>query len=228
MKEEAKKIRNTKIVAISLLAAIISIEGVSCINDHIPYENDLLITSDEESKEEQVTDILQPGEHILLIPLDIKTNSKENIQLDYHEGYTLEGINIDNSTRVAIYSNNELVEVKSTGIDENGNPIYGEFGKVLYSKGRVTDEDTEYITYQPGEHILAVAIPKMEVENYQIEYHEGYEPVDVAAYTFGRYYQYGGGYIVYQNTTKVKCRKNNDGSCTHFGTPRGKEKINKI
>ena len=83
-----------------------------------------------------------------------------------------------------------------------------------------TAADTTWEEFNVREHIISVPLDKNEKDNYQVKYYDGYEPIGIATSSFGKYgYNYGGGCILYTNTEKLKCVKDENGNYTSFGIP---------
>ena len=64
-----------------------------------------------------------------------------------------------------------------------------------------------YKVFNPGEHFVSVKITDdLRKKEYQHQYYEGYKPVGIAAFTYGKYFgYYDGAIITYVNTVDVKC-----------------------
>lgn len=94
---------------------------------------------------------------------------------------------------------------------------------VIPIEQQVQSEDL-YETFLPGEHIVSVKIHEdLRDKITQHEYHEGYKPVGIASFTYGRLGpNYSGSIITYVNTDIVKCKasevKNGKVEYGNFGT----------
>ena len=223
-----KKTNNNKIkikstMAISLLVGIIGFNTYSLIRTNsVPKHNAIILTKKEAEYSEEDAKEFQRGEHIII--KEIRVERRNVTQVEYHEGYRLTGITTDSIGTFAIYVNEEEVSAIPTGVDNNNEYIYGDFGLTEFSSKR-EEETNDTIDYNPGEHILLVPISKPRSDT-QVMYHEGYTVEDIASYTFGRSKFYGGGYILYTNTEPVRCRITNENrKCLEFGTPIEKSKI---
>ena len=75
--------------------------------------------------------------------------------------------------------------------------------------------------FNEGEHIISIPLEESDTDNFQVTSHDGYEPIGIATSGYGKYaYNYGGGCILYTNTEKVKCIKDDESdSYTSFGIP---------
>lgn len=78
---------------------------------------------------------------------------------------------------------------------------------VIPIEEQIESEDL-YETFLPGEHIVSVKITEdLRDKITQHEYHEGYKPVSIASFTYGRLGPcYSGTIITYINTDIVKCK----------------------
>ena len=183
----------------------------------LPEDNAMIIL-DDSKKDDQVFKVFNPGEHIVAEKPKNKISYNEINQLEYHEGYKVEGLNIDAPNKYVLYSNVDSVEAYSTGFDEDNNPVYTDFGTLIEPKAIVEKEDG---VFKPGEHILAVPISSPSLDELQFNHYDGYEAIDICTKTGGYpTYSYYGGFVVYVNTTNVKC----DGDTCKFGTPIEKNK----
>lgn len=78
---------------------------------------------------------------------------------------------------------------------------------VIPIEEQIQTEDL-YETFLPGEHVVSVKIKDdLRDKVTQHEYHEGYKPVSIASFTYGRLGpSYSGSIITYVNTDIVKCK----------------------
>ncbi len=209
------------VYSISVITTVLLLISLGLFNDarnNEPPEDDVLIKPNEEIMDMKGETVTFPeGEHIILKRINLK--GKKIIQLPYHESYSLKGLTADRYVSMAVYVNNEDVIAES---NENGE--FNDFGISCNSVEKNENVDADYVLYEPGQHILAVPISNPFESYPQVEYIDGYDVIDVVAY----YHKlaYGGGYIIYVNSDKVKCEVSNDkGECLTFGTPIEKEKV---
>lgn len=173
------------------------------------------------------------GEHIISIPIENDIRSS-NAQYEYHPGYAPVGISVTAYGRGAnnfgggaiIYSNTEKVECSSNLIDETGNYLYLDFGVPIEYQKQGEHLSNEVKKFDVGEHIISVPIEEdNRSDNFQYEFHEGYEIIGMATSAFGRQANnFGGGVLLYKNIVPVRCNLNDDGYTT-FGIVIEKEKI---
>lgn len=170
--------------------------------------------------------IFDEGEHI--ISIEINDPTKENIQYEYHEGYRPIGISTeayghygyDFGKAHILYVNEYPVKCKAT-YQKDSELFYTDFGEPLQYEREKTETGSKWEEFNAGEHIISIPLNKQELENYQIDYYDGYEPIGIASSSYGHYeYSYGGGCILYTNTEKVKCIKDENGNYTSFGIPK--------
>lgn len=78
---------------------------------------------------------------------------------------------------------------------------------VIPIEEQIESEDL-YETFLPGEHIVSIKIEEdLRDKITQHEYHEGYKPIGMASFTYGRLGpSYNGTIITYINTDIVKCK----------------------
>lgn len=213
------KDKYTKLKAL-LLAGTIALSSstlTGCSSDK-SEENELI----EESKV-----CFDVGRHIISEPIkeDVRF---DNFQYDFHPGYEPIGISLSSygsyfdtyDGGAIIYSNNEEVTCSSVSKDKNGEFQYLDFGTPLYSSKKVDDNLEDIKEFGVGEHIISVPIEEdNRYDNFQYDYHEGYEVVGVSSTSYGKYNgYYGGGVLLYKNITPVKCIRNDNGY-TSFGIP---------
>ena len=184
--------------------------------------------SNQEIVSEVTTTHFGIGEHIISVPISPKNDIRfSNVQYDYYPGYEPIGISLTATGKYTnsfgggaiIYSNVEEVECTSNLVDKNGNYLYLEFGTPMYieseygSNGNIKE-------FNVGEHIISIPIDEdNRSNNFQYEYHEGYEVVGIATTATGQYTNiYGGGVLLYKNITPVKCTRGDNGY-TSFGIP---------
>lgn len=190
------------------------------LHEHRPIDSndDVISTYTAIEEEHQLKKEFLPGEHIVMVNVDIDENSKTPIQLEAPEGYKFEGLNIDVDSIKALYVNTDSVIAISTGVDINDNPVFTDFGELCY-QNEDSFQDTNI--FKPGEHIVAMPINKPDKDkNFQVEFHEGYETTDITTYTSDRTKTFDGGFIVYVNTVDVECDNN-----SQFGIPIEKCKV---
>lgn len=203
--------------ALTLTSATLTGCGSTSTNEEVSE----VVTIEDETK------TFKPGEHILSIPLE-KDIRKVNVQFDYYPGYEPVGISVasygkllpSNGGGVIMYSNIEEVECTSYVRDKDGNPLYLDFGTPMYDVSTKDGLDDSEKEFGIGEHIISVPLKDYRrTENFQYEYHEGYEVVGIAASAYGELLpSYGGGALLYKNVQPVKCIKADNGYTT-FGTP---------
>lgn len=169
--------------------------------------------------------IFNEGEHIISVEIDDPT--KERLQYEYHEGYRPVGISTEAHGQYGynfgkahmLYVNEYLVKCRPT-YKQDSELMYTDFGAPLEYEREKTAADTTWEEFNVREHIISVPLDKNEQDNYQVKYYDGYEPIGIATSSFGKYgYNYGGGCILYTNTEKVKCVKDENGNYTSFGIP---------
>lgn len=90
--------------------------------------------------------------------------------------------------------------------------------------GIVIQESTKH--FGIGEHIISVPIEDdIRFDNFQYDYHAGYEPIGISITAHGKYdNDFGGGAIIYSNIDEVECSssiRDKDGNYLYldFGTP---------
>ena len=173
------------------------------------------------------------GEHIISIEIDDPTIEKK--QYEYHEGYKVVGISTDAHGEYSynygqahlVYSNEYPVKCHPTHI-KGEELLYTDFGEPTNYEREKTTSGTGWREFNPGEHIISVPLEEQETNNYQINYHDGYEVVGIASSSYGKYQSvYGGGCILYVNTEKVKCieDESDENSYTTFGIPEEDTKV---
>lgn len=174
------------------------------------------------------------GEHTISVPISEKNDIREdNAQYEYHPGYEPIGISItawggvDNhfGGGAIIYANTEEVECSSNLVDSNGNYICTDFGTPTYYKDVKYNLNNSTKEFDIGEHIISTPISEdNRSEQIQYDYHEGYEIVGIATSAWGHYdNHFGGGVLLYKNTTPVQCTLGDHGYTT-FGIPVEMEK----
>lgn len=89
-------------------------------------------------------------------------------------------------------------------------------------KNELIEEST--IHFDAGKHIISEPIGDVRFENFQYDYHPGYEPVGISLTSYGISGSYGGGAIIYSNTEEVECSsvskdENGEYLYSDFGTP---------
>ena len=119
-----------------------------------------------------------------------------------------------------LYVNEYPVKCKPT-YQHGEELLYTDFGTPIdYSRENTTVGD-EWMEFNEGEHIISIPLEESDTDNFQVTSHDGYEPIGIATSGYGKYaYNYGGGCILYTNTEKVKCIKDDESdSYTSFGIP---------
>lgn len=172
------------------------------------------------------------GEHIVSIPItdDIRLKT---VQHEFHPGYEPVGISLTAYGRYTntfgggaiMFANTEEVECTSYSLGSDNNYIYSDFGTPVYGVKANNDSKESIKEFDVGEHIISVPM-KIDNRTNQVnyEYHEGYEIVGVGTTSYGMYTNsFGGGVILYVNTTPVKCALQDEGY-TSFGVPKESEK----
>lgn len=178
------------------------------------------------------------GEHIISVPISTENDIRENnVQYEYHPGYEPIGISLNAwglyhnyfDGGSIIYSNTEEVECSSNSIDKDGNYICTNFGTPIYYNKEGYDSNNNTKEFDIGEHIISVPINEdNRLEQFQYDYHEGYEVVGIATSSWGGYHNYfAGGVLLYKNITPVQCALTDDGYIT-FGKPIKSEKTKSI
>ena len=174
------------------------------------------------------------GEHIISVPISEKNDIRENnVQYEYHPGYEPIGISItawghfDNyfGGGAITYANTEKVECSSSLVDSDGNYICTDFGTPVYYNEEKYTSNNNMKVFGIGEHIISVPINEdNRLAQFQYDYHEGYEIVGIATSAWGHFDNYfGGGVLLYKNTTPVQCTLGDHGYTT-FGIPGEMEK----
>ncbi len=224
------KIKNIKVtenlkrlVCVPLVGLIMATSLAGC--DDEPKIEEIVSYEDYDDK------IFDAGEHIISIPIDDPT--KDNKQYESHEGYKPIGIATSAYGRYGYnYGNGKLLfvneyPVKCNPTYKKGEELlYTEFGKPVEYEKETTESGDNWQEFNPGEHIISIPLKKDSDDNTQYEYYEGYEPIGMASSAYGRYgYRYGGGCILYTNTEKVKCIKDEEGTYTSFGIPKEDTKV---
>lgn len=218
---KGKKI-NAKLCAISLsgIIAMTSLTGCSSKNTE----------NNEQMSNIEMKTILNPGEHIISIPIE---NPTKEIKIhDYYEGYKCVGMGTSAYGGISgyhggsclLYVNEYAVECTASIVD--GKFIYNNFGSPIdFEKNESVPFSDGFQIYEEGEHIISIPIDDPTDANVQYQYYEGYETVDIAFSNYGETFgYYSGGAILYVNTVPVKCRidyydENNKPKCLSFGTP---------
>ena len=224
------KIKNIKVtenlkrlVCVPLVGLIMATSLAGC--DDEPKIEEIVSYEDYDDK------IFDAGEHIISIPIDDPT--QETVQYESHEGYKPIGISTSAYGRYGYnYGNGKLLfvneyPVKCNPTYKKGEELlYTEFGKPVEYEKETTKSGDNWQEFNPGEHIISVPLKKDSDDNTQYECYEGYEPIGMASSAYGRYgYRYGGGCILYTNTEKVKCIKDENGTYTSFGIPEEDTKV---
>lgn len=178
------------------------------------------------------------GQHIISVPISTENDIRENnVQYEYHPGYEPIGISITAWGNFKnyfgggsiIYANTEEVEYISNSIDKDGNYICTNFGTPMYYNEEENHSNSNIKEFGVGEHIISVPINEdNRLEQFQYDYHEGYEVVGIATSSWGDVKNYfGGGILLYKNTTPVQCTLTDNGY-TIFGKPMKSEKTKSL
>lgn len=183
-------------------------------------------------QEENDDKIFNEGEHIISIEIDDPT--QEKIQYEYHPGYKPVGISTEAYGHYSysfgkahmLYVNEYPVKCRPT-YQKESELFYTDFGEPLKYEREKTESGSSWKEFNIGEHILSIPLEGNEIDDYQVKYYDGYEPIGIATSALGKYsYTYVGGCILYTNTEKVKCTKDNDtDSYTTFGIPEEESKV---
>ncbi|MBR3209343.1 MAG: hypothetical protein IKF82_03650 [Bacilli bacterium] len=122
------------------------------------------------------------------------------------------------------YVNTKPVICEATGIDDNGEYTYTEFG-TSQEKKEIKDDIDGYDIYAPYEHIMLVPILDPRYESVQYSDVDGYELVDVIYYDKIKSSKYSlpevklkGSWALYTNNVTVK-RQISDDEFIEFGVP---------
>ena len=185
--------------------------------------------SNQEIVSEVTTTYFGIGEHIISVPISPNNDIRfSNVQYDYYPGYEPVGISITAHGRedndfgggAIIYSNVQEVECSSNLVDKNGNYLYLDFGTPTYTDEEEYGSNNNIKEFDVGQHIISVPISQdNRFDQFQYEYHDGYEIVGIATSAHGMYdNDFGGGVLLYKNITPVKCTRVDNGY-TSFGTP---------
>ncbi len=206
-----------------LLAGTIAITGASlssCDNNNEKTPNQAIVSQDTIAR-------FNIGEHIISVPIE-KDIRYSNVQYEYHPGYEPVGISVTAYGQsgncfgggAIIYVNTEEVDCPSNLVDKDGNYLYLDFGTPIFYKDDESDINNSIKEFGIGEHIISVPINEdNRFEQFQYEYHEGYEVVGIATSAHGKVVNcFGGGVLLYKNIIPVKCIRGNDGYTT-FGIP---------
>lgn len=167
----------------------------------------------------------EPGKHVISIPIKNTLREEKIVEYPYHEGYQCIGFDADIEGGCLLYINTETVWCKSTGKNNRKKYVFTDFGEVE-SNNIIIENNNDTKIYEVGEHIISLPITNPLNTNQQYEYHEGYEIIDIAFYTDGKYQEYKGGAIIYRNTEKVECKKE-FGKYQSFGKPIEKTNVKK-
>lgn len=182
---------------------------------------------DEPIRIEETVNNFNPGEHIISIPItdDIR---KGNFQFPYYPGYEPIGISLSAYGKAQnqfgggaiMYANTDEVECRAYVQDQNGKPLYLDFGTPMYEVQEDLNSNDTSKVFGVGEHIISIPFDDdNRTHNTQYDYYEGYEVVGIAASARGQVSNtFGGGVVLYKNTKPVMCIKGEDGYTT-FGVP---------
>lgn len=190
--------------------------GSYALNKKAP-EGNMAMKPEVTIEEENINgDVFAPGEHIISVPYQ-EVIKERNAQMPYHEGYEVLSLSMDFGGRGSIlYVNTDTVICTATGMNEEGNYVYSDFGT---PQNPVIHEENDGITiFDTGEHVIAKPISNPTDDNQQYPTQEGYEVIGMDFYTTNTSGFYGGGWVLYRNTTPVVCVKT-DGEYNTFGTP---------
>lgn len=204
----------------AMILALIMMASLSGCDKEEAVEND--------NKENTI--YYNAGEHIISIPINEDVRHS-NCQYEYHPGYEVVGISVssygymDNTYAGGsiLYVNTDEVLCTSNIVDDNGNYLYLNFGKPT-NFVKTDDTNKPIKEFDIGEHIISVPIHNdARLDDYQYEYHDGYEVVGLALSSYGiTDSNFGGGVLLYKNVKPVNCSLNDSGY-TSFGIPLEKE-----
>lgn len=191
----------------------------------------------EEEIEANKTKVFDVGEHVISVPV---ANSAFTDIRQYRSvaGYTVVGIaNDGHDDTMLLFVNSEPVECCCTGIYDNVF-VYSDFGVPIgktknvsvadykYSSLTFSKDDSEYVTYDVGEHIIVVTSCNIDAQlgEWQYDYHDGYDVVGFGSQR-GKYGHHGCS-VLYVNNVPVECEltftNSEDYDATYvynFGTP---------
>ena len=188
----------------------------------VPEGNVASVVTNTLEEEDMMTKRFEAGEHTISVPISNPLGKDKVIQYPAHEGYQCIAMEGDIGGGCLVYTNTEPVLCKCTGLDDNQEYVFTDFGYPENEHQFL--EDTDIKVFQEGEHIISVPITNPQNQNQQYEYHEGYEIVNVSFHTYGKTVQFGGASALYVNTEPVECERMN-GEYTSFGTPVENEKV---
>lgn len=216
--ENLKRMVCVPLVGLVMATSVVGCDGEPKIEEIVSYENydDKLFAA---------------GEHIISIPID--DPRKENKQYDYHEGYKPIGISTSGYGEFSYqYGKGKILfmneyPVKCNPTYKKGEELlYTDFGMPVEYEKEKTSSGDNWQEFAPGEHIISIPLKEDSDDNIQYEHYEGYEPIGMASSAYGRFsHQYAGGCILYTNTEKVKCIKDENGTYTSFGIPEEETKV---
>ena len=222
--------KNNKILALTV-ACVLGTSMCACANEQeisYIYEGNYYTDTGSVSTKK----VFEPGEHIL----SVAAGDEEDyiIQYDSHDGYKCVGMGVSSYGELfytfggacLLFVNDEPVEAYANDMDYNGKFAYERFGTPLNEAKEFNYiSDTEKV-FNAGEHILAIQVFEDPTQdNFQYEFHDGYEIVDISTTAYGRlFYSFGHAYLLYTNTVPVKCpitytNDNGETKCLAFGTP---------
>lgn len=212
-----------KLVCVPLVGLIMATSLSSCTEE---VKTEEIVSEDYPDKEFGI------GEHIISIPIDDPT--KGNMQYNYHEGYKAIGVSTSAYGRYGYnYGKGKILYVNEYPVKcyptykKGEELIYTDFGTPIEYEREITQSGGNWQEFNAGEHIISIPLKKDSEDNELYEYYEGYEPIGIATSAYGRYgYNYGGGCILYVNSEKVKCIKDDESdSYTSFGIPIEETKV---
>ena len=156
------------------------------------------------------------GEHTISIPVQVESQEKI-MQVEAHPGYDPISISVDYSNPMSIaFTNNEEVICTSFTIDEEGKYIYTDFGTPVSGK-EYSSSRTKMKEFEVGQHLVLEPLKyDYRDKNMQYENHEGYKIIGINGCDYRGEFEYG--FILYENTVRVKCPLSQDGYTT-FGMP---------
>ena len=160
--------------------------------------------------------VFSAGEHQITIQIEDPTSEVK--EYEGHIGYepvSIQYIKDEESNKYygdLIFVNTTDVNVKSTGVDSNGNKLYEDFGTPINYEYVLNDNG-----YYEGEHIITIPCDS---KNIKLEYYDGYAIKGIYRKSYGLSQDINDGCILYVNDEKVEYKKDKS-----FGTPIEKEKV---
>lgn len=206
-----------RFISIPLVGLVMATSFSGCSGKTKPTE---IVAENYDEKEFSI------GEHIISIEIDDPT--LEKIQYEYHKGYKAVGISTEAHGQYSynfgkahmLYVNEYPVKCRPT-YQRDEEMLYTDFGTPVDYVEKETKSSHDWKEFNVGEHIISIPLEESYIDNFQITSHDGYEPIGIATSSYGKYSNIsGGGCILYTNTQKVKCLKDDDSdNYTSFGIP---------